>query len=217
MTSPPSRARTEEAKEERRVSILNAALHEFYERGLAGARLDDIADQAGVSKGTLYLYFDNKEALFRDLIHHYTGPTIKQLESKVSLAPSLEQALNSFVQISVDIIRQSEMPAVMKVMIGESQAFPDIIRHHRENIIEKTDMIFTKVLSAAKDRGEIEIDDPALVTRLMFAPIVYSSIWQSVFASNCPYDVDYETLLQTHVKLMLKGMNYRPLSKGISA
>ena len=205
----PARARTEEAKEMRRDAILNAALLEFYEKGLTGSRLDDVADRAGISKGTLYLYFSSKEDLFRGLIDHHTRPAIEQLKSLVGLAPSIEQALNSFAQNAPTLIQESAMPLMMKVMIGESQMFPDIIRHHRTKIVDQCYAIFVGALEAAQARGEIEIDDPEITARLVFAPFVYCGVWRSVFDPVSDDTLDYEALFRTHVKMTLRGLNYR--------
>ncbi|MEL6687097.1 MAG: TetR/AcrR family transcriptional regulator [Pseudomonadota bacterium] len=194
----------------RRDAILEAALSEFYEKGLAAARLDDIAERAGVSKGTLYLYFSSKEDLFRGLIDHHTGPAIERIKSMVGLAPSMEQALESFSHIAPSIIKETSMPLMIKVMIGESQAFPDIIRHHRTQIIDQCYSILIDALQAAQDRGEIDIDNVEMTARLVFAPVVYSGIWRSVFDPVSEKELDYDALFKAHTKMMLRGLNYRP-------
>ncbi len=78
------RARTPQAKEDRRQALLKAALDEFYEKGLTAARADDIAERAGLSKGTLYVYFKSKEDLFKALIENLTTPKLAMLENIVS-------------------------------------------------------------------------------------------------------------------------------------
>ncbi|MEM7727766.1 MAG: TetR/AcrR family transcriptional regulator [Pseudomonadota bacterium] len=214
---PPAsvyRARTEEAKAQRRADILEAALLEIYEKGLAKARLDDIAERANVSKGTVYLYFEGKEELFRDLISHHTAPAMQHLDNTVTVSSSLEQALTNFAAFAPTIIRQGNMPRLMKIIIGESQEFPDILREHRERLIDKSYAIFSKLLSDAAERGEIRIVDPNLTARLIFAPVIYCGVWQSVFAPTAPEPLDIEGLLRTHVDILLKGLNYRDPETG---
>ena len=195
------------------MAILDAALQEFYEKGLAGARLDDIAVKANVSKGTLYLYFSSKEDLFRDLIAHHTAPVMERLDQAINLAPNLGQALENFATFAPIIVEQGNMPSMMKIMIGESQVFPEIIREHRERIIDKSIALFSNMLEQAQQRGEIAIDDTELTARLFFAPVVYSGIWQAVFAKTAPKPLDYAALIRTHTELLLKGLHYRPADK----
>ena len=209
-----SRARTEEAKEERRTAILKAALSEFYEKGLVGSRLDDIAQAAGISKGTLYLYFDSKEDLFRGLIDHQTASSRDRMETVVGMAPSLEEALSGFAKLAPMLLQSTQMPAMFKILISESRTFPGIIKDHREQIIDKIYALFTKVLTDAQARGEIEIDDPSIAARLVIAPVIYSGIWKTVFEPGSPHKLNYETLFETHVKFLLKGMNYRSQTSG---
>src|SRR5436309_10923153 len=66
--------------EARRAAILSAALEEFTARGYEGARLDDVAKRAGVAKGTIYLYFADKESLFRELVRSMVSPVLGTLE-----------------------------------------------------------------------------------------------------------------------------------------
>ncbi|MEM7587266.1 MAG: TetR/AcrR family transcriptional regulator [Acidobacteriota bacterium] len=200
------RARTAQAKEERRQLLLQAALDEFYEKGFAAARTDDIAERAGLSKGTLYLYFKSKDELFTALIKNLTSPKLDQIEMMATQMPSLEMALSAFAEFAPKMIRESQMPRLMKVLIGESQAFPDIIAAYREQTLNRVLGAFATMLESARERGEIEIENPELTARLVIAPVVLSGVWQAVFSATDPEPVDLETLFKTHIRFLLKAL-----------
>ena len=118
------RARTEQAKDERKSALLKAALDEFYERGFTAARMEDIANRADLSKGTIYLYFNSKETLFSELIQSLTQPNIHKLEAIAQDAPSISDAIQAIAKFAPVMIQHSDVPRLMKVLIGESNTFP---------------------------------------------------------------------------------------------
>ena len=94
----------------------------------------------------------------------------------------------------------------MKVLIGDSHNFPDIIADYRMQILDRVLGALTLVLSNAKARGEIETDDPALLARLLVAPIAFSGIWQAVFSNGPGPEIDLEALFRTHTNMMIKAL-----------
>ena len=121
------RARTEEAKDERRQIILSAALDEFFEKGFAAARMDDIAKRAKLSKAAIYLYFDNKDALFKALIENVTSAKIAGLHAIFSSDLPFEPTIRRLSEFLPQIVMNSDLPRLLKVMIGESQTFSPLI------------------------------------------------------------------------------------------
>ena len=183
------------------------ALDEFFQKGFSAARMDDIAARANVSKGTLYLYFDSKESLFKALIENIAMPNLEMIEGIAASAPSVFDALHSLAAFAPKVIRHSNLPRLMKVMIGDSHNFPDIIADYRTRILDRVLRALAMVLANAKQRGEIETDDPALLARLLIAPMVFSGIWQAVFGGAADAKVDLEALFRMHVKIMTKGLD----------
>lgn len=203
------RARTDAARDARRHALLDAALDEFFERGFTAARTDDIARRAGFSKGTLYLYFPSKEALFNELVERLTSPNLAQLEQITATAPSLGIALDRFAAFAPQLIRTSDLPRLMKVLIGDSQGFPETVKSYRENVLDRVLAAIGAVLAAAKKRGEIDVGDPQLVARLVIAPVLFSGIWQAMFAADPDAQVDLESLFREHVELLRRGMGIK--------
>ncbi len=201
-----TRARSEDAKSLRRRQLLQAALDEFYERSFAGARMDDIARRAGLSKATIYLYFDSKEALFIALIESLGLPRIRQIERLLADAQSMGQALEQLAELAPVIVRHSDMPRLMKVIVGDSQQFPDIVRSYREDLIERVLTSMEQMLKRAQASGEIALVDPALTTRLVVAPIVMSALWQAVFGGDAEAEIDLETLFAMHASFILAAL-----------
>lgn len=206
------RARSDDAKDQRRQALLDAALDEFFEKGFAATRMVDVARRAGLSKGALYLYFDSKEAMFKALIESLTSPKLEQLEQIADGAASIEQALAGLSAFAPAMIRQSDMPRLMKVVIGDSHLFPEIVQAYRVELIERVIGLVAGVLERAEARGEIEIDDPLLTARLVMAPIVLSGVWQAMFGRDPKAAIDLERLFRIHGELMLKALKPRGAS-----
>ncbi len=200
------RARSPEAKEDRRQALLKSALDEFYEKGLTAARADDIAERAGLSKGTLYVYFKSKEDLFKALIENLTTPKLAMLEQIVDESTSIELSLNRFAQLIPLIVRHSDMPRLMKILIGESQQFPDIVRLYRTNVLERVLALLARMLATADKRGEIRVSDPDIAARLLVTPVLFSGIWRAVFDADGSAPLDVEQLISTHIRFFLNGI-----------
>lgn len=200
------RARTDQAKDDRRQALLSAALDEFFDRGFAASRMDDVAKRAGLSKGTVYLYFDSKDALFKALIEQLTSPNIARIEAIAAEAPSIETALERIAAFAPVLIRQSNLPRLMKVLIGDSHLFPDLINTYRKDVLERLLAIVAGVLEKAAARGEIEVQDPHLTARLVMAPVALSGLWEAVFGREASAEVDLETLFKIHASFLLKAL-----------
>ena len=204
-----SRARTDEAKDQRRMLLLEAALEEFYERGFAAARMSDIATRAGLSKGTLYLYFTSKEDLFLSLADVIAVPNVERLEAMLNAAPSIIHALQGIVQLAAVIIRQSDMPRLMKIMIADGSKFPALARTYRQKVIDRVLNAIGGALARAKEAGEIDIADPYLTARLVGAPVAMSAVWQMLFGDDPEAQVDLEALFALHGDMLAKALGVR--------
>lgn len=200
------RARNQEAKDLRRKALLSAALDEFYERGFTAARMDDIAARAGLSKGTIYLYFDSKDALFTSLVEEYAVPNVERLEAAVDLTDSAIDAVKALSAMAPSIIRDSPVPKIMKILIADAPAFPDMVTAYRKKVVERALGAVTHALEKSKASGELEVDDPALTARLVVAPVILSALWRILFEHDKDAKVDVEALIALHAKTILRGL-----------
>ena len=200
------RARTDEAKDERRQALLGAALDEFFEKGFAATRMDDIAKRARLSKGALYLYFDSKDALFQGLVESLASPNLEIVEQITQEATSLKDALRGIRMFAPYLIRETELPRLMKVLIGDSQMFPDMVRTYRHDLIERVLSMIAALLRRADEAGEAKIDNPDLTARIVMAPVVLSALWQAVFNQTSEADVDLDQLFAIHEQMLLRAL-----------
>ena len=174
---------------ERRNAILKAALDEFSERGFAAARLDDVARRAGVAKGTIYLYFKDKEALFQELVRFQIGPVVGALEavlaSDLPLAVIVEHALDIFVREIYGTHRKQ----VLRLIISEGPRFPALAEFYYREVLAHILKAVRARLARAVERGEITGDELVRFPQLLGAPGIVAIVWSGLFDRFEPLDV----------------------------
>jgi AcrR family transcriptional regulator len=163
------------APEERPTQILDAAFHEFGERGLAGARLDDIAKRAQVAKGTIYLYFPNKEALFREMVHTTIVAALAQAEASLAGSQS-ETADAQLRRLGIGwwtFLRTDRVQVLQRLVSLELGQFPDLMQFYADEVIARGRRLVAGIIARGVARGEFRDVDPQLAARM------FSSIWMS--------------------------------------
>src|SRR5438045_8534002 len=139
MSESTAEPRWRRLPEERPKQILDAALEVFAERGFAAARLEDIAKRAGLSKGTIYLYFPNKEELFREVIRHTIIAQIERAERELAAAAqqSASDTLAQFVRGYWGFLRSPNFAALFRLIHAELSNFPDLARFYGREVVER--------------------------------------------------------------------------------
>jgi len=164
--------------EERPEQILNAALVEFGERGLAAARLEDIAKRAGLSKGTIYLYFPNKEALFREMVRHTVVTKLEESERIFeTINVSATQTLIDFMRRYWGFIRSSQFAPLFRLIHAEIHNFPDLARFYGEEVVMRGHRLIASIISRGIESGEFRAIDPFVAARMLSAPFVMHGLW----------------------------------------
>ena len=210
--SPEPRRPRQRRKEARPSELTAAALELFVEKGFAATRLDDVAARAGVSKGTLYLYFDSKEALFKAVVEEAVVPLL--------LAAKLE--ISVFEGTSVDLLRRlifgwwdqiggTRLSGLPKLIISEAQNFPDVAQYYHDQVIVLGRALFRTALQRGIDNGEFRLLNVESAIDVILAPLLMLSIWRHSLHS-CGHSADPELYLQTHFDLLVQGL--RP-QKGV--
>lgn len=163
------------APEARPTQILDAAFHEFGERGLAGARLDDIAKRAQVAKGTIYLYFPNKEALFREMVHATIVSALVEAEASLAglASETAEAQLRRLGQGWWTFLRTERVQALQRLVALELGQFPDLMQFYADEVIARGRRLVSGIIARGVERGEFREVDPQLASRM------FSSIWMS--------------------------------------
>jgi len=193
-------------KEARPREIVEAALEVFARDGFAGARLDDVADRAGISKGTIYLYFDTKEDLFKACVRETVGAHIKGTQELAAhFAGSTPDLFRQIVQGIGKRLTQKDFQTILILMISEGKRFPELASFYFEEIISNGLKLLKSVVQRGIDRGEFRDNGLSNSPQLLVSPVIMSVIWNHLFAKEGGR-LDVERLLKTHVDTLLHGM-----------
>ncbi len=162
----------------------------FAENGFGAARLDDVAARAGVAKGTLYLYFDDKEQLFEAVIRNAVSPLVERLQA-LAAAPAvpLETALEALAAMFEKEVLGTSRKLVVRLVISEGPRFPRIAEFYYRNVLEPMMALKTKLAEQALARGELSSDAIVRFPQLLAAPMLVALVWDGLFSSIKPLDV----------------------------
>jgi AcrR family transcriptional regulator len=186
---------------ERRDAILAAALKEFSGRGFAATRLDDVAKRAKVAKGTIYLYFSDKEALFQELIHAELSPVVGALEHAAHADMPVRALADQLVEIFAREIFDTHRKDVIRLIIAEGPRFPKLAEIYYREVIGPVMVAIRAMLRRAVDRGELSSDAFVRFPQLLVAPGVVAVIWHGLFDRFEALDV--RALMRAHFDLVL--------------
>ncbi|MDO6718283.1 TetR/AcrR family transcriptional regulator [Psychrosphaera sp. 1_MG-2023] len=200
------RAISEIEKEQRKEQIVFAALDEFYLKGLKATKMEDIAIRCGISKGTLYLYFSSKKALFESAVEHIAMHKAQQIQSLMTNHNSVKEALDQLFEFIPKVIIDSPLPKLIKVLISDAFDFPDVIKTYKQNIIDQVLSTITIVLQAGKERGEVNIDDAALTAKLIVAPVIFAVVWKVLSEAENSPPLAVDVLLKQHQLIIYKAL-----------
>ena len=194
-------------KEARPAELIAAALDLFVERGFAATRLDDVAAAAGVSKGTLYLYFDSKEALFRAAIEQNILPVIEQAEDVVAQhAGSAVDLLGGLVRGWWASVGATKAGDVLKLIVTEARNFPDVAAYYNESVVERAKRLVIQVLEFGIHAGEFRPVDTVMAFHAIFSPAMMLIIWRHSLGACCGEGLDPDRYLAFSLELMLDGL-----------
>ena len=163
--------------EDRPEQIIKAALQVFGERGLANARLQDIAERAGVSKGTIYLYFTDKEELFREMVRKTAVAAIERAEQVVSLGTPTEQLI-AFMRGYWAFARSPVFSTIYRLVLGELHQFPDLAKFYAHEVVARGLRLLSGIISRGIDAGEFREIDPMIAARMLVALVIMNGIWR---------------------------------------
>lgn len=187
--------------------IVAAALRVFAETGFSRARLEDVAREAGISKATIYLYFDSKQAIFEALVRSAVVPNVERLEALVTGAKgSSADLLRTLVQAIGRVVIESELSAFPKLIIAEAANFPDLAQFYRTQVIERVLGVLASIVARGVASGEFRPTDPRLVARLVIAPLLFSTLWKTCFVRDDEPGFDPAPLMSLHVETLIRGL-----------
>jgi AcrR family transcriptional regulator len=188
--------------EARRQAILDAGLAVFAAQGFAATKLDDVAEKAGVAKGTIYLHFQDKQNLFEQIVLNAVAPVITRLEgvARVTDLPAHLVFKALFDLFRTEVLGTSRKH-ILRLVITEGARFPAIANFYHREVVSRGVKLVGELLRRAEAKGELSTGSLAKFPQLVFAPLLMAVIWDSLFARIEPLDV--EALLATHRELLL--------------
>jgi len=206
-TDVEPRQRRARRKEARPGELLDAALELFVEKGFAATRVEEVAARAGVSKGTLFLYFPSKEELFKAVVR----------ENLAGRFPEWNEELDHFEGNSDELVRyclhtwwervgMTPTSGITKLVMSEAGTFPDIAAFYQQEVIEPGHNLIRRVLQRGIDRGEIRPLSMEYAIYSLIAPMIFLLMWKHSMAPCCPATIDPIGFIDNQVDLLLHGM-----------
>lgn len=202
--------RRQRRKDARPQEILQAAIELFAEKGFAGTQIAEIAQRAGVAKGTVYLYYETKGKLFEGIVRSNITPVmdrIKEMLEGHSLgAAALLRAV--FTVIYLEFVGSPARRAVIRVLIAEGRQFPDLIETYHREVLQFAERLLRTVMELGRKSGEFR-ECPALhEPRVVIGPAILALVWRLTFDPVDPLDTG--PFLEAHLDLVLHGLLKRP-------
>jgi AcrR family transcriptional regulator len=189
----------------RRDAILAAALEEFSANGFAATRLDDVARRAGVAKGTIYLHFEDKEALFQELVRSMLSPLVGNVEAIQARDVPFRVVVEHIFGLFVTEILGTRRKDVIRMVLAEGPRFPKLAEFYYREIVGRAIAAMSALLQRAYDRGEIRHAALARFPQLLIAPALVAVIWGGLFDRFSPLDV--KALMRAHLDILFDERN----------
>lgn len=194
-------------KQARPGELIAAALQVFVEKGYAATRLEDVALRAGISKGTIYLYFSNKEELFKAVVRQAIVPSLEtaetlQSEHRGSAGELLAKILRYWRQQTA----ATPLGAIPKLVIAECGNFPDLARFYLEEVIQRGHRIIAEALTRGIESGEFRRMDPNYALRVVISPMIFSLLWKHSLEMYESKPLNADQLLDIHLDVLLNGL-----------
>ncbi len=207
MVHPRQDRRWTRRKEARPAELISAALDLFVERGFSATRLDDVAARAGVSKGTLYLYFPSKEDLFKAVVRGGIVPAIERAEKLLDEhRGSADSLIRDMVKAWWVSVGSTRLGGISKLMISESRNFPELAQFYYREVISRVHRLVAAAVQRGIDDGEFRQVDVDYVKRLVIAPLWLLTVWRFSFDYCESQKLDPLTYLDSHLDLILRGL-----------
>ena len=199
----------ERRKEARPGELLDAALNLFVEKGFTATRMEEVAKRAGVSKGTVFLYFPSKEELFKAVVRENISGRFEEWNTEfLSYEGSAADMLHHCMTTWWHRIGSTQASGITKLMISEGGHFPDIVEFYQNEVVQPGHKLIRQVLQRGIDRGEfraVNLDFAVygVVAAMMF--LILSKHSAAGLPNNAPLDPD--AYIANQVAVMLHGLS----------
>jgi TetR/AcrR family transcriptional regulator len=199
----------ERRKEARPGELLDAALSIFVDKGFAATRVEEVAARAGVSKGTLFLYFPSKEELFKAVVRENIGGRFSEWNKELAqFEGDTKSLLNYAMQEWWQRIGMTDASGITKLVMSEAGQFPEIASFYQHEVIEPSHDLLKRILQRGIDRGELRPFNMEYAVYSLIAPTIFLLTWKHSMASCCPPSmrIDPLSFLDSQIDLLFNGM-----------
>lgn len=198
--------RWERRSDERPAELVAAALRLFSERGFAATRLEDVALAAGVTKGTVYLYFGGKEELFAAVASAAVAPRVEQIEALVDSFDGTTEALLRTLFRGLEAAIEGPLPSIVKLVIAESGNFPQLARTWSEIATDRLFRLVERLITRGVERGELRPVPAEVVAPLMMAPVLFLALWKRTLEPHGRRVIEPAAVLRAHLEILMHGL-----------
>jgi AcrR family transcriptional regulator len=216
-SSPPLPAASarQRRKDARPQELLDAALDLFVERGFAATRSEDVAARAGVSKGTLYLYYPSKEELLKEVMrHHVINPIAEGVQIIRDFEGTTPELLALVLRLWWERIGETRASGIVKLMTSEVRNFPEIAQFYVDEVVTPSNQMLASVIQRGIARGEFRAVDVAETTHALVGPLVFLALNKhSLGACSAAFLLEPKVVIEALVDMVLYGLVPRPKGK----
>ncbi|MCF4129232.1 TetR/AcrR family transcriptional regulator [Methylobacterium sp. SyP6R] len=193
-------------KEERPGEIVQAAFEEFARSGFAATKLDDVAARAGITKGTIYLYFPSKEDLFLATMHEMSRPSREHLAALTAAPEGSAMAIlrTHFAFEYAQMVEDRRTREIIRMLLAEVSRFPDLVERWRAEVIGPEVEALRRVVRYGIARGEFRASAAEEFPHLLFAPVIMACTWRLMFGDD--HALDGAAYLAGHLDLLERGL-----------
>ena len=208
-TPQPAPSKRVRRKEARPGELLEAALALFVEKGYAATRVEEVAARAGVSKGTLFLYFPSKEELFKAVVRENAGRHLADAFREVAeYTGTSDELLHEFIQRWWTQYGGTPAAGLTKLIMSEAANFPDLAQYYQDEVVQPSHELVRRIVQRGIGRKELRPVDLTLAAHLIVAPLVQLVTWRFSLAPCCPATLmpDPLALLNMHADMVVRGL-----------
>lgn len=192
----------------RRDDIVEAALKVFERDGYEAAKMIDIAKEAEVAKGTLYLYFENKSVLLEGVIQAAILPALEQIGGVAKAhTGSAQELLEHHIRTIAARQASPEMKMLIRLMISAPEQHAQLIRFFHAHVVQEGLELIRSTLRTGVESGEFRPDVADMDPLVLVGSHVYAPVWHNLFQEEGPLDI--ERLVEDNLKMVMSGLLVR--------
>lgn len=206
------RAKHARRKEARPGELLDAALDLFVAKGFAATRAEEVAAKAGVSKGTLFLYFKSKEELFEAVVRENIADRITQGVAELETFEGTTAELLRFAMFEWwNRVGNTKASGITKLVMSEASNFPTIAAFYQDNVVKPGHQLIRGILQRGIDRGEFRTLDMNYAVYSVIAPLIFLTMWKHSIGTCClDMPLDPESFIKSQADIVVKGILAAP-------